>query len=104
VSTPYIVIEFPDGQRVAQRVRLGTTLPELEELWQAAWEDYCPDTNQRIRVGLGHGHLWMNQECHTTAVAKLSTTWLGYRDAVLPKYEDESVEPTQLGLFPGVPE
>lgn len=103
---PYIVIEFPDGQRAAQRVRLGTTLAEIEALWHDAWLDYCRLHDERIRVGLGHGFLPMNQEYIASAVAKLRTEWLGYRDAKLPpdlddEDDDATREPEQLEMFGG---
>ena len=88
MSAPYIVIEFPDGQRVAQEVRLGTTLQDLEDLWDGAWQDCCRPQSEQIRVGLGKGSLWVppgsgnRSRRISDAVSKLNTTWLGYRDAV----------------------
>ena len=95
MSDPFIVIEAAYGM-VAQRVKLGTTLEDLEELWHAAWLDYNPLQSERIRVGLGHGYLTSYQQCDSDAVSKLTTKWLGYRDAVLPppepEDEDDAVE------------
>ena len=89
MSDPYIVIEYADGRRVAQRVVHGTTLGRLENLWQAAWEDFNPTADERVRVGLGHGVLTSGFGVLADAT-KLSTTWLGYRDAKLP--DDDAVE------------
>lgn len=91
MSDPYIVLEFPDGQRVAQRVVIGTTLEDLEDLWRDAWLDYCVGHDQRIRVGLGHGTLYRSQfeSAPSEAVKRLSTAWLGYRDAKWPADESD---------------
>lgn len=89
MSDPYIVIEFPDKQRAAQRVRLGTTVEGLEDLWQSAWEDYGRPAGERIRVGLGHGSLGMRSGHIHEEVSRLSTKWLGYRDAKLPAEPDD---------------
>ena len=89
---PYIVIEYPDGHRVAERVPLGTTLEQLEDLWQYTWEGFCPSKDARIRVGLGHGFLMMWEGIDSAAVSKLTTKWLGYRDAKLPAFTESTDE------------
>jgi hypothetical protein len=93
---PHIVIELPTGQLVAQRVQYGTDLADLEDLWLDAWQDFGPTKNEKIRVGLGWGFLAVGSGSNHDAVARLKTSWLGYRDAVLPPREDDD-EDEQVG-------
>ena len=77
VLDSWMVFEFPNGQRAAQRVWNVVDPNELEDKWQDAWNQYGQTKGECVRVGLAFGS-------HGDDVSSLAVSWLGYRDAVMP--------------------